>query len=145
MPKLIVTYHPDTYDEFFSDLLADFPTLPQDLMADFLMYKGTGQLPMRFGRDAPYTQPHAAYRAQLMHIHLKLPPDRFPENLPQWDRVCKKQTPHKDAALIYVRGELEEHRYCLFGVLYPDAHARAREEKVMRYLARLAQKFRDEN
>lgn len=41
MPKVIVTYHPDTYDEFF----AAFPTLAQDLMSDFRMYKGTGQLP----------------------------------------------------------------------------------------------------
>ena len=45
MPKVFVTYHPDTYDEFFAEPLKAFPTLTQDLMSDFLMYKGTGQLP----------------------------------------------------------------------------------------------------
>ena len=145
MPKVFVTYHPDTYDEFFAEPLKAFPTLTQDLMSDFLMYKGTGQLPRYFGRDVPYTQPHAAFRAQLMHIHLRLPPSLFPANLPQQDRVCRKGAPERDAALVYVRGELEDNRYCIFGVFYPDAHAKAREEKTMRYLARLAQRFRDEH
>lgn len=145
MVQVVVTYHPDTYEEFFAEPLKDFPSLAQNLMADFLVYKGTGQLPRRFGRDAPYVHPHAAFRAQLMHIHLKLPPGQFPERLPQIDRVCRTGAPQDDAALVYVRGELEENRYCLFGVLYPNAHAKAREEKVMRYLARFAQRFRDEH
>lgn len=80
-----------------------------------------------------------------MHIHIMLPPGLFPENLGQMDRTCRKGAPDKDAALVYVRGELEENHYCILGVLYPNAHAKAREEKTMRYLARLAQKFRDEH
>lgn len=145
MPAITAKYHPGTFREFFEDPLKDFPTLAEDLMADFTMYKGQGKLPRRFGRDVPYTQPHAAFRAQLMHIHLKLPPGLFPESLPQADRTCSRKLPDKDAALVYVRGELDESRYCILGVLYPNAHAMAREEKTMQYLARLAQKFRDEN
>lgn len=140
MSAVIVEYHPATFEEFFSEPLKDFPTLAQDLMADFTMYKGADKLPSTFGRDAPYVQPHAAYRAHLMHIHLKLPPEEFPKRLPQIDRTCTRK---RDAALVYVRGELEENRYCILGVLYPNAHAKAREEKIMRYLARLAQEFRD--
>lgn len=60
-----------------------------------------------------------------MHIHLRLPSSLFPANLPQQDRVCRKGAPERDAALVYVRGELEENRYCIFGVFYPDAHAKA--------------------
>ncbi|WP_312480751.1 type II toxin-antitoxin system YafO family toxin [Stutzerimonas nitrititolerans] len=63
----------------------------------------------------------------------------------QPDRKCRKGAPHKDAALVYVRGELEESKYCILGVLYPDAHAKARADKIMRYLARLAKEWRDEN
>lgn len=142
MPAVLVEYHPDTFEEFFAEPLKDFPTLAEDLMADFVTYIGTGALPSTFGRDAPYVEPYAAYRAHLMHIHLKLPPESFPEGLPQADRTCDRK---RDAALVYVRGELEENRYCILGVLYPHAHAKAREEKIMRYLARLAQKFRDEH
>lgn len=140
MPSVIAEYHPDTFEEFFAEPLKDFPELADDLLADFVRYKSKDELPSTFGRDAPYIQPYAAYRAHLMHIHLKLPPEVFPERLPQIDRTCTKK---RDAALVYVRGELEENRYCIFGVLYPNAHAKAREEKVMRYLARMAQGFRD--
>ena len=140
MPAVIVEYHPDTFEEFFSEPLKDFPTLAEDLMADFATYVGPEQLPSTFGRDAPYTQPYAAFRAHLMHIHLKLPPEKFAEGVPQSDRTCSRK---QDAALVYVRGELEENRYCILGVLYPHAHAKAREEKIMRYLARLAQAYRD--
>ncbi len=140
MSAVIVEYHPDTFEEFFTEPLKDFPTLAEDLMADFVTYVGTGKLPSTFGRDAPYTQPYAAYRAHLMHIHLMLPPNTFAGGIPQRDRVCSRK---QDAAIVYVRGELEENRYCILGVLYPSAHAKAREEKIMRYLARLAQEFRD--
>lgn len=144
-PAVIVEFHPATFDEFFTEPLKDYPSLAADIMSDFILYKGTGKLPARFGRDAPYIQPIQAMRAQLMHIHLALPPDSFPDNLRQYDRVSRKANPNKDAALIYVRGELEENRYCLLGVLYPDAHALQRRDKLMRYLARLAQAFRDDH
>src|SRR5690554_7950435 len=107
MSKVIVEYHPETYKEFFDEPLKDFPDLAEVIREEFMRYKGLGELPSIFGRDAPYIQPHAALRAQLMHIHLKLPPERFPENLPQYDRTCRKS---RDAALVYVQGELEENR-----------------------------------
>lgn len=140
-----VMLHPDTRAEFFIDVLSDFPNLDYALLEDFLAYKHAGILPSYFGRDAPYVEPVAAYNAHLMHIHLKFPPDRFPENLPQLDRTCRRNQPHKDAALVYVQAELDENSYCVLGVLHPDGHAKARSDQIMRRLARLAQKFRDEN
>lgn len=145
MDQITAVYHPETYSEFFEEPLKDFPTLAENLKADFVLYKTRGDLPSYFGCDVPYIQPHLAFTTQLMHIHLQLPPNSFPAGLPQFDRKCKKGQPQNDAALVYVRGELEENRYCILGVLHPDAHAKARSEKIMRYLARLAKKFRDEN
>lgn len=138
-------YHEATYEEFFAKPLEQFPTLAQDLLSDFLRYKAEGKLPSYFGRDVAYTHPQLALNAHLMHIHLCLPPDFFPPNLPQFDRKCRMGAPHKDAALVYVRGDLEEDTYCLIAVLHPDAHGQARQEKIMRYLARLAKEFRDQN
>lgn len=145
MEDVTAEFHPATYAEFFTEPLAKFPSLAADLLQDFVRYKSTGELPSYFGCDVPYTQPQLAFNAQLMHIHLCLPPDFFPPNLPQYDRKCRKNAPLKDAALVYVRGEMEENRYCILGVLHPDAHAKARNEKTMRHLARLAKTFRDEN
>lgn len=51
--------------------------------------------------------------------------------------------PDKDAALVYVQGELEEDRYCLLAILYPGAHQQARDNRTIPYLARLAQAFKD--
>src|SRR5690606_19989716 len=131
--------------EFFTGPLVAHPSLAEDILKDFIRYKSEGVLPSYFGCDVPYTQPQLAFNVNLMHIHLCLPPDSFPDKLPQPDRTCRKGAPHKDAALVYVRGELEESKYCILGVLYPDAHAKARADKIMRYLARLAKEWRDEN
>jgi len=30
MPSVIVEYHPDTFDDFFTEPLKDFPTLAED-------------------------------------------------------------------------------------------------------------------
>lgn len=145
MDTVSVEFHPISFAEFFTQPLVNYPTLAADLKADFVAYKGAGVLPSYFGCDVPYTQPQLAFNAQLMHIHLRLPPDFFPPNLPQHDRKCRKGEPENDAALVYVRGELEENRFCILGVLYPNAHAKARDEKIMRYLARLAKEFREKN
>lgn len=145
MSAISVEFHPTSYKEFFADVLVNFPGLDEEILRAFENYKTTGVATGRIGRDAPYVRPEAAFQAKLMHIHIKLPPGEFPPNLPQIDRVCRRGAPHRDAALVYVRGELEENRYCLLAFLHPDGHAKAREEKLMRYLARLAQKFRDEN
>lgn len=136
MGSVIAEYHPATFEAFFSEPLKDFPSLADDLLADFVHYKSMDQLPATFGRDAPYVEPWAAFDAGIMHIHLKLPPEFFPKKRPQFDRTT-------DTALVYVRGDLEDNRYMIFGVLHPNAHAQAREERIMRYLARLAKEFRD--
>ncbi|WP_312452691.1 type II toxin-antitoxin system YafO family toxin [Stutzerimonas nitrititolerans] len=145
MGSVIAEFHPDSFEEFFTGPLVAHPSLAEDILKDFIRYKSEGVLPSYFGCDVPYTQPQLAFNVNLMHIHLCLPPDSFPDKLPQPDRKCRKGAPHKDAALVYVRGELEEGKYCILGVLYPDAHAKARADKIMRYLARLAKEWRDEN
>ncbi|WP_265497310.1 type II toxin-antitoxin system YafO family toxin [Providencia rustigianii] len=140
-----ISINEDTRKDFIDDIFLRHPELEKSIMQDFYRYKVTGDLPSYFGTDVAYTQPHAAIKAGLMHIHLKFPPDCFPENLPQSDRKCKVGDPEKDACLVYVQGDLYENKYSLLGILNPDAHGMARDKDIMSYLSRMAQKFRDEN
>jgi mRNA interferase YafO len=80
-----------------------------------------------------------------MHIHIKIPPAKFAPNLSRHLRKCSMGKPREDAALVYVPGELEEGRYLLLAFLWPDAHAKSRDRTTMRYLARIAQDWRDKN
>ncbi|WP_089168814.1 type II toxin-antitoxin system YafO family toxin [Azotobacter chroococcum] len=136
--KAVVRIHPETYGPLFSDVAKDFPGLIDTLIADFKRYVDQGELPDYFGRDVPYVEPAAAFNARLMHLHLKVPPGSFPARRPQRDRTS-------DTALVYVRGELEEHEYCLLALFHPGAHKQARNPAIMQSLARLAKKFRDEH
>jgi mRNA interferase YafO len=134
--KVEVRFHPDTLSTMFTDAEKDFPGLLAKLLSDFKAYKEQDTLPNYFGRDAPYIQPPAALNARLMHLHLK--PTGFPRNRPQLDRTS-------DISLVYTRGELEENQFCILAVFHPGAHAQARDTALMRYLARLAQEFREEH
>ena len=145
MPEPEVEFHPETYSTLFEPVLKDFPSLLEDLKADFLRYVSEGVRPAYFGRDVIYLWPAEAEKAKLMHIHLALPPATFPKNRPQMDLVCRKGNPSQDAALVYVQGLWDDHNYCLLAVLHPDAHGQARDKQTMKYLARLAQRFRDEH
>lgn len=145
MSEIEVTFHPHTKSELFDTVLESYPTLAANLQRDLKIYLATGQLFPHFGKVEIYTQPPLAYAAKLWHMHLALPPDTFRATDSQMFRVCKKGKPGKDAALVYAQGLFEEHRYCILAVLHPDAHGKAREEKIMRFLAHLAKEFRDAN
>jgi mRNA interferase YafO len=145
MLDIEVTYHPDTYKELFEDVLRDYPGFTDGLRLDFADYASGKKLPIYFGKDDVYTHPYLAYTVKLQHIHLALPPDKFKKSTQQADRKCKRGRPGQDAALVYVRGLYEDHRYCLLAVLHPDAHGRARDDRIMSYLSRLAKEFRDQN
>lgn len=142
----IVNYHPTTYSDFFEPIDQKHTGLSRRLMDDFKVYIDSGRttVPKYFGRDAPYMQPYEVERACLSHIHIKLPPGTFRQDIAQYDRVCSR-VPSQDAALVYVRGWLEEDRYLLLAFLWPDAHGLAKGQSLMRYLAQLAQNWRDEN
>ena len=142
---VIVTFNSSTYSELFAPIEASYPGLAEKLRADFQRYVESDRTnpPHYFGRDVCYTQPPEALKSSLMHIHIKLPPGRFPQDRAQYYRVCQPGKPGQDAALVNVQGELEEESYQLLAFLWPDAHGQARQRDLMRYLARLAQEFRD--
>lgn len=79
---VIVEFNPDIYDELFADVLVDYPGLLENLRQDFLEYAESDgeRLPNCFGKVSAYMQPYAAMQAGLMHIHIAMPPDTFPEN-----------------------------------------------------------------
>lgn len=142
-----VEFHKGTFEEFFAPVEQKHPGLAAILKNEFTDYVESGRqrTPSIFGRDAPYTQPPQALQACLMHIHVKIPPARFPKGVAQHDRTCQKNKPGEDAALVYVPGELEENRYLLLAFLWPDAHGRARDRMTMKYLSRMAKDWRDRN
>ncbi|WP_024696143.1 type II toxin-antitoxin system YafO family toxin [Pseudomonas syringae] len=144
MSEIEVSFHPDLYNALIEDVLKDFPDFAEALLEDFREYK-SGGLPDYFGKDDLYLHPPLAYSVKLWHIHLAMPPEKFPRGMAQRDRKCRKGNPHQDAALVYVQGLYEENRYCILTVLHPDAHSKARENQVIGYLARLAKEFRDAN
>lgn len=142
-----VLFHKGTFAEFFEPIDIMHPGLSSILQSEFTRYMASDRtsLPSIFGKDDAYMQPPQAVRACLMHIHIKIPPARFPANLPRQQRKCPRGIPGEDAALIYVPGELEEHRYLLLALLWPDAHGKARDRTIMRYLSRIATDWRDKN
>lgn len=142
-----VDFHPQAFAEFFAPVDLQFPGLSAVLRAEFLRYMVSARLdlPSIFGRDAPYTQPALALQVGLMHIHIKIPPAKFPSHVPQGDRVCRRGRPNEDVALVYTSGELYEDRHILLAVLWPHAHAKAREEALMRHLSRLAKDWKEQN
>lgn len=142
-----VEFNRHTFAELFAPVDLRYSKLSAKLKTDFTRYVASGRIdvPHYFGRDACYTQPAEALSACLMHIHIKLPPGSFPQNRAQYYRVCRDGRPGEDAALVYVQGELEEDSYQLLAFLWPDAHGQAKQRDLMRYLARIAKEFRDEN
>ncbi|SED31923.1 mRNA interferase YafO [Pseudomonas mohnii] len=142
-----VYFHTGTFTEFFHPIDLKHPGLSTILKSEFTRYIESGRevLPSIFGKDTAYMQPPQAVQACLMHIHIKIPPAQFPENLPRNQRTCSRGKPNEDAALVYVPGELEEDRYLILAFLWPDAHGKSRDRATMKYLARLAKDWRDRN
>jgi len=142
-----VTFHPETFKEFFLPLDVKHPGLSKTLEHEFTRYMHSNRLaiPSIFGRDAPYIQPPEALSACLMHIHIKIPPARFRAGIPQHDRCCARGRPGEDAALVYAPGEMEENHFLILAFLWPDAHGMARDRATMKYLARAAKTWRDYN
>ncbi|MFS7253450.1 type II toxin-antitoxin system YafO family toxin [Rahnella rivi] len=140
-----VSINQHTKADFFDNTFAKFPDLEKSILDDFIRYKSKDELPSYFGCDVAYTQPEGARKSGMMHIHLKLPPAKFPENKPQADRKCAKNDPENDACLVYVQGVCYEERYSLIAIFNPDAHGMARDPKIMRYLSQISQDFVDKN
>lgn len=142
-----IDFHPGTFQEFFMPVDQTHPGLSSTLKSEFERYIVSDRLeiPVIFGRDAPYTQPSQALDACLMHIHVRIPPAKFRPNTPQRDRVCRTGRPGEDAALVYAQGELYEDRYLILAFLWPDAHGKSRDRDVMKYLCRAALEWRSNN
>ncbi|MET6581854.1 type II toxin-antitoxin system YafO family toxin [Morganella morganii] len=145
MDEIEVTINEQARAQFFGGLFQKHQDLESCLINDFKKYKSDGVVPSYFGRDVAYVQPYSALKACLMHIHLKIPPDKFPSDRVQYYRTHKTDDSENDICLVYTQGLIEDHRYSIIAILHPDAHVKARDYKVMDALAQLAQDFRDNN
>lgn len=142
---IIVGFSDETYTDLFETVLVNHPTVLNSLCDDFRKYIESNRLnpPGYFGCDVPYVHPHEAYTNCLMHIHIAIPPHVFSKHKPQHDRKCPPGDPTKDAALVYTQGLYDEDRYVLIAMLHPGAHVKASNEKIIKYLAGVAKRFRD--
>lgn len=133
-----------TYSDLLEPVLDQYPDLLRQIEADFKSYIESNRLviPDYFGCDVPYVKQEAAIKQGLMHIHLAIPPVKFPANRPQWDRKCPKD-PATDAALVYAQGLYDEDQYVLIAILHPGAHSQANNRRIMQRLIDAAKAFRD--
>lgn len=138
------TYNTQSFDLYLKSVFAKYPHLESQLLADFIAYKSTGNLPDYFGRDTLYSDPEDIRDAELRHIHFELGKQVFGP-LPKWIDLSDKQAVQwertTNTALVYARHLLDENHYTLMAVFTPYAHEYAREEWRMRELAGYARKF----
>lgn len=146
MDVVEASYHSQTFGRFFGPVNQKFPGFTDRLLADFIRYQQSDgeDLPDYFGYDAPYGSP-PEIAGCLEHIHLCLPPRQFSPKRKQFERKCRTGQPENDIALVYARGRFERHRFVIIGILWPDAHKRGRDLKLMAELGRLGRNFRNEN
>lgn len=146
MDPVEVIFHPETYERFFKPMESSHPKLMTVLLEDFRRYQVSmrGDLPDYFGYDSEYGSPPEVAGC-LEHIHLRIPPNTFPSNRKQIDRKCRKGDPENDVALVYTRNLMSPNRFCIIGILAPDAHKQSRNMPLMRYLGQLARQFQHED
>lgn len=134
------------YPGFSATIISDFSSYKRDemkLMNGIPLY-GKPYLPSYFGKDVVYDTPSACFDENVMHIHLLLPPDKFPAGRPQSRRTCRRDSPEKDTALIYTYGfDDARHSYSILGIFYPRAHEQARSSSNMNKLINAAREFKD--
>lgn len=139
-----VEYHPKSYGYYLSPVFVTFPALEKSLIADFEIYKATGNLPHYFGRDTAYDRPEDIQDSGLFHIHLALDNDTFSAPPPGADLTDRKTVQWyrtSDTALVYAQNLLDENRYSLIAVFTPPAHDKAKNYDRMRILADYAREF----
>lgn len=137
-------YNKDSYNLYLKAVFQKYPDLESRLLADFIRYKSTGELPDYFGRDTLYDDPEDIRDAELRHIHFEIGTHVFGP-LPKWVDLTDKQAIQwertNNTALVYARNLLDENQYTLIAVFTPYAHETAREYPKMRELAGYARKF----
>lgn len=142
-----VFYHPDLYEEFIAPLSRIRKDIPEIILNDFKRYIESDfeELPSYFGVDNLYGSPPDL--AGIMgHIHLRIPPNKFPSNVAQAYRKCKKNDPANDIALVYVQGDEDDSKYCILAIVMPNAHSRMKPNlKLIRKLGSYAKEFKENN
>lgn len=127
-----------------------YPGILDNLLDDFREYKqsvreaqeglGPVRRPKYFGRDAKYHHPPDADLVNLRHIHLSTDHNGF-KGKNQYYMTCPTGNPEKDILLVYASGFIEEDRFIILAILYPDGHAKGWNYGTMRSLIEAAESF----
>lgn len=130
----------------FADTFIEFPNFEKQLISVFKEYieSNRTKVPDIFGRDVPYRYPKTLYDLNVQHIHLKLPPNRFPKKQAQYDRRNSTKEPNKDIFLVYVISDSNPERFALLAILRPHAHKKSKERRILDLFCQLAEKYQDQ-
>lgn len=144
--SVIAEYNKESYDIYLKQVFIKYPGLEAQLLADFVAYKSTGNLPHYFGRDTLYEEPDDIKDAELRHIHLVVGTQVF-DPAPKWvkPQTADNQTIQwyrtSNTALVYAKNLMDENHYTLMAVFTPYAHEEARIYPKMRQLAQFSRNF----
>lgn len=135
----------DDARHLFAETFQELPNFENQLLSIFKKYKESSEefVPNIFGRDVPYRYPIKLFNLDVSHIHLKLPPDKFPENVAQYERCNKKQQPNKDIFWVYVKSQFSHNKYALLAILRPNAHDQSKQKKILDLFCDYAEKYQD--
>ena len=123
---------------FLSGALQELPETERQALVNSFKRHVAGEPTPGFGRDELYDHPHTPplVRAEdVAHIHLEDPLTPWPPG----------RDPHRntsDIHLVYCQGFRDANCYLLMAVLQPDAHAQARQFRIMAKLGVMAEEFR---
>ena len=129
----------------FDDTFKEHPSFEADLIRTFKQYVASNRdnVPDIFGRDVPYREPKRLYELDVHHIHLKLPPERFPKKLAQYYRCNSPKRPNKDIFLVYVQSQYNPERFALLSILRPNAHKKSKQRRILKLLCEMAEKYQE--
>lgn len=129
-----VTWNCDSYARFLEPVFGIMPSLQDSLLRDFIAFKGFGTFPDVLGKDGPYTAPDAVVSSRLYHVHLLFTREERTRSRNRYNRTS-------DRALIYTQHATFQDIYSLLAIFPQNAHALAKDPKIMADLALHARAF----
>ncbi|EAO3892642.1 toxin YafO [Salmonella enterica] len=128
-----VTWNSDSYDKYLAPTFKVRPDLKVSLLADFQTFK-QGLHPAVFGKNEPYTAPHAIVTSRVYHVHLLFTKKDRNSSKKKFD--CTS-----NSALVYTQHVKHPDVFSLLAIFPIDAHAKAKDNDIMVEIAGHAAAF----
>lgn len=129
-----VTWNSDSYAQFLDPVFSKMPGLKNSLLSDFIAFKGLGTFPDILGKDGPYTAPGAIVSSRVYHVHLLFTKAERSSSRKRYNRTSNR-------VLVYTQHAKFQNIYSLLAIFPNDAHALAKDPKIMADIAAYARVF----